>query len=149
MKVFTPSLAAFTSSIAFASATTKVCHDYKIPLTVTSENFVYDLPQFADNYDVVDWVSNFGSRTASVDFQPFSSTSQNQTASYTISATFCTPKDPKAAYKDTVLFATHGLNFDKRYIQLRYSGPFRLLACFADDELAIGPLKSSPRDTAS
>jgi hypothetical protein len=116
MKTFILSFAAFTSSIAFASAASKVCQNYKIPLTVTSENFVYDLPHFADNYDVVDWVSNFGSRTASVGYQPFSSTSQNQTASYTISATFCAPEDPKAAYKDTVLFATHGLNFDNRYV---------------------------------
>ncbi|EEA21881.1 hypothetical protein TMatcc_008695 [Talaromyces marneffei ATCC 18224] len=115
MKTLTLSLATFTSSITFASAATKVCQNYKIPLTVTSENFVYDMPYFADNYDVVDWISNFGSRTASVDYHPFSNTKQNQTASYTISATFCTPKDPEAAYKDTVLFATHGLNFDNRY----------------------------------
>lgn len=126
MKTFIFQLAAFTGFTAFASAASKVCHDYKIPLTVTSQNFIYDLPHFADNYDVVDWVSNFGSRTASVDYQPFSSTSQNQTASYTISATFCAPADPKAAYKDTVLFATHGLNFDKRYVR-----PFCILTYFS------------------
>lgn len=142
MKTLTLSLATFTSSITFASAATKVCQNYKIPLTVTSENFVYDMPYFADNYDVVDWISNFGSRTASVDYHPFSNTKQNQTASYTISATFCTPKDPEAAYKDTVLFATHGLNFDNRCVLL--FGLFFLIVSCTNDDTVIGPLKSSP-----
>ncbi|KAF5016471.1 hypothetical protein F66182_11837, partial [Fusarium sp. NRRL 66182] len=115
MKTFIFSIGAFAGCISFASAASKVCQDYKIPLTVTSQNYIYDLPHFADNYDVVDWVSNFGSRTASVDFHPLSSTLQNQTGSYVISATFFVPEDPNAAYKDTVLFATHGLNYDKRY----------------------------------
>ncbi|KAK5164586.1 uncharacterized protein LTR77_009792 [Saxophila tyrrhenica] len=93
----------------------KTCADYDISITVTSENLILGgLPEFEDNYDVADFLSNLGSRTAAVDFQPVSGI-ENQTTSYTISATVCSPVDPKAKHRQTVLMATHGLNFDRKY----------------------------------
>lgn len=108
-------LLAPTSARAVSSSSTKTCTELKIPLTVTSENWIWALPKFSNNYDVADFISNVESRTAGRDFVPVSGL-VNQTASYTIAATICTPKGPS---NKNLLLATHGLNFDRSYWDLR------------------------------
>jgi hypothetical protein len=93
----------------------KSCVDYTIPVTVTSENFIWGLPKFKNNYDVADLFTNLGSRTAGTDFVPFNNI-LNQTASYEISGRFCTPVHPTGGKEEIVLLASHGVNFDKRYV---------------------------------
>lgn len=107
--VFLPSLLVSATAITPA----KSCQDYKIPVTVTSENLVFG-PRFADNFDLVDFVTDLNSRTASTKFNPFTGR-ENQTGSYTISATFCSPRDDDAPKKDTILLLSHGVNFDRSY----------------------------------
>ena len=98
-----------SSSLAITPA--KTCIDYEIPVTIGSLNYIIAKP-FQSNYDVVDLVSNLASRTAATDFHPYSGAAL-QTASYTISATFCAPGDT-APSNGIVLLASHGLNFDRR-----------------------------------
>ncbi len=96
-------------------AYTRPAVEYQIPLTVTSENFVLSLPRFENDFDVVDFVSNIVSRTAAVDFIPFLEEKKNQTASFIISGTLCSPTDGEGKYRDTLLLATHGLKFYRNY----------------------------------
>tara|TARA_R110002060_G_scaffold51884_4_gene62911 strand:- start:839 stop:1186 length:348 start_codon:yes stop_codon:yes gene_type:complete len=90
----------------------KICTDYEIPVTPTSVNLVWG-KKFETNFDVVDFVSNINSRTAATSFNPYDLTTPPAltTASYTISATFCTPKKGATG---TILLLSHGLNFDRR-----------------------------------
>ena len=92
----------------------KICKDYKIPLTIRSENYIFALPTFKNNYDVTDFWTDFASRTAERDFHPFAASGRkNHTATYTIAGTFCEPRDKGAKNRKTVLLATHGLNFNR------------------------------------
>jgi hypothetical protein len=84
----TPLLSTVLSTYHHPSPKT-ICKDYKIPLKVTSENYIFTLPKFNNNYDLADFVTDFAPRTAERDFHPF-------------------PPDTK-----TVLLATHGLNFNR------------------------------------
>ncbi|KAK0124060.1 hypothetical protein ONS95_009046 [Cadophora gregata] len=91
----------------------KICTDYEIPVTPTSVNLVWG-KKFETNFDVVDFISNINSRTAATSFNPYDSSSAPvlTTASYTISATFCTPTKGASGI---VLLLSHGLNFDRSY----------------------------------
>ena len=89
----------------------KTCTDYTIPVNPTSLNLIWAKP-FANNYDVVDFFTGVASRNASADF--FSS-AKIQTASYQISATFCTPTN-STSNNNVVLLLTHGVNFDRRSV---------------------------------
>lgn len=90
----------------------KTCIDYEIPVTPTSVNLPWG-KTFTDNFDVADFISNINSRTAATSFNPYDTTTAPEltTASYSISATFCTPK---RAATGTLLLLSHGLNFDRR-----------------------------------
>lgn len=88
------------------------CHDYIIPVTVTSENRPWIGPRWTDNYGFTDFLSTVTTR-ASAGFPFPVGNPVNQTAIYNISASFCTPETPGENSK-TVLLATHGLGFDKR-----------------------------------
>ncbi len=87
----------------------KTCSEYTIPVTTTSTNLIWAKP-FTNNFDVVDFVTDIASRTASTDFHPYNG-SYTATANYSISATFCTPTGKN---NGILLLATHGLNFDRR-----------------------------------
>ena len=104
-------IASLLISGSLATSPAKTCTDYEIPLTIESLNYII-AKQFQSNYDVVDLLSNASSRTAGTEFQPYSG-SANESANYTISATFCTPTDT-ASRNGIVLLASHGLNFDRR-----------------------------------
>ena len=89
-----------------------------VPVTVTSENFIFNLTKFENNFDVVDLVTDFTREDANVTFHPVSG-KQNVTATYNIAGTFCSPKSPSGREK-TVLLATHGIHYDRRYWHSAY-----------------------------
>ncbi|KAI4209989.1 MAG: hypothetical protein LQ351_007153, partial [Letrouitia transgressa] len=81
------------------------CVDYVVPVTISSENYQWVGPRWADNFGLTDFVTTAVTRQAAGFPPPFGNPVAS-TASYEISATFCTPKkgSPKAK---TVLLATH------------------------------------------
>lgn len=106
-------------ALAAASSTKKTtfvpkgakCQDYTIPVTVTSENQPWIGPRWTDNYELADFVSTSSARV-SAGFPIPVGDPVNQTASYNIAATFCTPERP-GEHSKTVLLATHGVGLDR------------------------------------
>ncbi|KAK3353891.1 Alpha/Beta hydrolase protein [Lasiosphaeria hispida] len=93
----------------------KTCTDVEIPLTVTSTNIGFGLPKFQTNFDVANFIDTVSSRNATTSGTVVAAP-HNVTATYTISATFCKPKQALPAERqNTVLLATHGLAFDRSY----------------------------------
>lgn len=88
------------------------CQDYTIPVTVTSENRPWIGPRWTDNYGFTDFLALSATRVSAGVPIPVGNP-VNQTASYSIAATFCTPERSGKQSK-TVLLATHGLGFDRR-----------------------------------
>ena len=87
------------------------CHDYAIPVTVTSENLQWTGPKWSNDYELTDFLTVASSRSA----PSFFGNATEETGSYTIGATFCEPKHGGAKAK-TVLIATHGLGYDRRSV---------------------------------
>ncbi|KAF7555103.1 hypothetical protein G7Z17_g2455 [Cylindrodendrum hubeiense] len=81
------------------------CWEYKVPVTVTSENLVFDFPDWTDDYALEDFLALVTTRASAGYPSPVVGT-KNETASYTIAASFCTPK---VGSKKTVILATHGI----------------------------------------
>ncbi|KAK8016855.1 hypothetical protein PG993_015044 [Apiospora rasikravindrae] len=94
------------------------CIDYQIPVTTRTEAQVWGLPKFSSNFDVSAFILSLIRRTTvppTIPFNPFKGT-RNVTGNYTIGATFCSPKNAsKGGHEKTVLLATHGLGYDRRY----------------------------------
>ena len=88
----------------------KLCHDFNLPVTITTTNYVWGRPIFKNNYDVVDFIQDFNRRDFLETFSPVSGTI-NETATYIIGGTYCEPRVGKSA---TVLVATHGAGLDRR-----------------------------------
>ncbi|KAF2464114.1 alpha/beta-hydrolase [Lindgomyces ingoldianus] len=91
-----------------------ICTDYTIKSEVTSNDFVWGLDHFNDNYDVAAFLFNNSRKDTFTTFQPFSGT-KNVTKQFEVAATFCTPEEMKGGKEKTVLVATHGLGYDRRY----------------------------------
>ncbi|KAK4188449.1 Alpha/Beta hydrolase protein [Podospora australis] len=102
---------------AHAAGVPKTCTDYDIPVTITSPNFGFPINRFKTDFDVADFLDTLTSRNKNVSFSVITLPGTTVTKTYTISATFCrpghAPPDPAEDY--TVIIATHGLNFDRRY----------------------------------
>ncbi|KAF2187680.1 alpha/beta-hydrolase [Zopfia rhizophila CBS 207.26] len=91
-----------------------ICEDHTVKEEVTSTDFVWGIDKFKDNYDVAAFLTNVARKDSSKVFNPFSGT-KNVTKKYEVSGTFCTPKVKKDGKETTVLLATHGLGYDRRY----------------------------------
>ncbi|KAG8525997.1 uncharacterized protein KY384_000759 [Bacidia gigantensis] len=100
------------------------CYDSITPVTVTSANYPWIAPKWSDNYGLIDFVSLASSRLDAGFPQPIGPP-VNETASYEIAGTFCTPKKPGKNAK-TVLLATHGLAFDRRQVHKTFFNPVPL-----------------------
>ncbi|KUJ15735.1 uncharacterized protein LY89DRAFT_783009 [Mollisia scopiformis] len=100
----------------FASAqNSRICQDYMIPVNITSQVLVASYPHFQDSYDVVDFINNLARRDANATKSPFSGV-ESATAAYNIGATFCSPgTNTNTSQERTILVATHGLAYDRRY----------------------------------
>jgi hypothetical protein len=106
--------AALLGEVKATGSSGKSCESYKIPLTVSSTDYVFALPPFANNDEVAAFVAAATSRSAPPGEALFPTT-VNRTSDFTIGATFCRPgKSQPQTHKDTVIIATHGLNFDRR-----------------------------------
>lgn len=101
-----------TSNVTFVPKGA-ICQDYTIPLTVTSQNRPWIGPRWTDNYGFIDFLSTAATRQSAGFPSPVDDPINNQTASYTISATFCSP-ETAGEHSKTVLLATHGLGFDRK-----------------------------------
>ncbi|PMD26058.1 alpha/beta-hydrolase [Hyaloscypha hepaticicola] len=94
----------------------KSCFNVTIPVTVTSTNFIYGLPKFSDNLDITALTIELNTRGVFASLNPFAGT-QNETATYHVSGTFCGPSSNKAS---TLLLATHGASLDRYYWDFQY-----------------------------
>ncbi|KAK7415045.1 hypothetical protein QQX98_006183 [Neonectria punicea] len=81
------------------------CWEYKVPVTVTSENLVFDFSDWKDDYALQDFLTAVTTRASAGYPSPIVGT-KNKTAIYTIAASFCTPKKGN---ESTVILATHGI----------------------------------------
>lgn len=91
------------------------CIDYTVPITVTSENLIFDVGPFTSSLDVADLVGNFAAKDSNVTFHPVIG-KENITATYEVTGTFCSPKTLTGNGREkTVLLATHGIHYDGRY----------------------------------
>jgi hypothetical protein len=94
------------------------CIDYNIPVTITSENYIFNVSEFRNNFDVVNVITDFARKDSNTSFHPFHGT-KNETAEYLIAGTFCTPNKPVGREKQ-VLLATPGIGYDRRYWDSKY-----------------------------
>ncbi|KAM0337694.1 hypothetical protein ACHAPU_011524 [Fusarium lateritium] len=81
------------------------CWEYKVPVTITSENVVFNFPDWKDDYALQDFLTAVTTRESAGYPSPIVGT-KNETATYTLAASFCTPKRPG---KKTIILATHGI----------------------------------------
>jgi hypothetical protein len=98
----TSELVPFTQPYYPSSAT---CWEYEIPVTITGENLVFNLPNWTDDYSLQDFLTRATARAGANTPSPVIGT-KNETAVYKIVASFCTPKGPN---KKTIILATHGI----------------------------------------
>ncbi|KAK3943290.1 hypothetical protein QBC46DRAFT_421654 [Diplogelasinospora grovesii] len=93
----------------------RTCENYRINVTITSDNLEYGLPYFEDNFDVADFIDVVSARNAP-DITTFFAGDDDTNATYTIAGTFCQPARGRPdRNKNTVLIATHDTNFDRSY----------------------------------
>ncbi|CAG8951122.1 hypothetical protein HYFRA_00006520, partial [Hymenoscyphus fraxineus] len=97
----------------------KICQEYNIPLNITAEIAVptAEYTPFQNNLDVAAWLFNLARRDSKTAFIPLAG-SKNVTQSYNISGTICSPLTP-TNNQSTIILATHGLGFDRRYWDIR------------------------------
>jgi hypothetical protein len=92
------------------------CKDYSIKNTFTTDDYIWGYEKLKDNYDAAALLFNITSKDdAAGSFDPSTGLHEN-TAEYEIAGTFCSPKTLKGnGTEKTVLVATHGFGFDRRY----------------------------------
>jgi hypothetical protein len=96
------------------------CKTYNIPLSITSQNYIFGFPKFKNDFDLIDIVTDITRKDSNVTFNPVVGI-ENVTAAYTISGTFCSPKAPSQNGREkTILMATHGIAYDGRYWNSAY-----------------------------
>lgn len=99
------------------SVTTKQCQTFSVPVTVCARNGIFNVPTLQDNHDATTFFANFTnpagnfSNEVLLGYRTINST-------YNISVKFCRPD---AGYGPTVQFLTHGIGFDKRYINSNFA----------------------------
>ncbi|KAH8773346.1 Alpha/Beta hydrolase protein [Hyaloscypha sp. PMI_1271] len=94
----------------------KFCFNITIPVNVTSNNFIFGLPQFSNNLDVTALNIEFNTRGVAATLNPFAGT-HNETAAYQVAGTYCRPSHNKPS---TLLLATHGATLDRYYWHFPY-----------------------------
>lgn len=83
------------------------CIEHMIPITITSDNVQFSFPDWKDDYELQDFLALATTR-ASANLPSVAGDVKTETGTYTIAASFCTPKKggPKAK---NVILATHGI----------------------------------------
>jgi len=90
----------------------KSCQDYTLPISTTTINFIWGLPELQTNFDAATFNTDLGRWDANTTLNPISGGAQ-ATAAYQISGTFCAPTK---GGNGVVLLATHGFGFDRRHL---------------------------------
>ncbi|KAF2816638.1 alpha/beta-hydrolase [Mytilinidion resinicola] len=107
------------NSVSFASEyrhpPNGICVDYTIKQDVTSTNYIWDLEKFTSNFDTIEFLTELARKDSKTVYHPVSSNPKNETKTYEVSATFCSPKKANYGKDKIVLLATHGLGYDRRY----------------------------------
>jgi hypothetical protein len=83
------------------------CKEYTIPVTISSENAIFNFSRWDDDYALEDFLSAVTTR-AGAGYPGIVSSTVTENATYEIAASFCTPKKPYGKEK-TVILATHGI----------------------------------------
>ena len=94
-----------------------VCMDYQIPLSVSSAQYRFEYPKWTDQNGLTQFLIDDVARIPNL--PPLIGSPKNETAEYTISATFCTPRKAAGDKARTVILATHGLGFDRSWVLLQ------------------------------
>jgi pimeloyl-ACP methyl ester carboxylesterase len=76
-------------------------------VTITSENQIFNFTKWEDDYALQDFLTQITTRPTA-GYPGVFAGMQNETATYTIAASFCSPKSA-AGRKKTVILATHGI----------------------------------------
>lgn len=92
-------------------ASAKICRDLVIPIEISCENNIYNMPQLASNLDCTTFTQNLTNIGGTFPSSVFKGT-RNITGRYNIGATFCHPDNQNTTYN--LQFLTHGIGFDKK-----------------------------------
>ncbi len=88
------------------------CVEYQIPVTVTSNNHVFNITQWQDDFALQDFLTTITTRP-SAGFPGFIAGENEETETFNIAASFCTPKDTPE--NKTVILATHGIGLARAH----------------------------------
>lgn len=83
------------------------CFEYQIPVTITSNNVVFNITKWEDDYALQDFLTSITTRP-SAGYPGFIADEREETESFLIAASFCTPRNSEAR-KKAVVIATHGI----------------------------------------
>ncbi|KAL6890942.1 hypothetical protein GGI43DRAFT_387393 [Trichoderma evansii] len=111
-----PSISA-SANIILESRPHGYCKQFNIPLPVTAETAVYDIPKVDNDIEAVAWGIYDATRTT--DHGPGNIIKNTTTsATFNIHAQLCIPNS--AAKNNTLQIATHGVHYDSRYWDSKY-----------------------------
>jgi hypothetical protein len=89
-----------------------ICTEYFIPINTSAVGYVFnEAAKWADDEGLSQFTANRAGRDPTAP-STFSGT-RNLIGEFSISATFCTPRDGGARNVKTVIVASHGLGFDR------------------------------------
>lgn len=90
-----------------------ICQDQDVTITSTGSKYPWIAPKWTNDSGLIDFVSDAIIRSGAPSSPPVGAP-VNETATYTISGTYCTPRK-QGNKSSTLLLATHGLSYDRRY----------------------------------
>ncbi|KAM0261050.1 hypothetical protein ACHAQJ_002489 [Trichoderma viride] len=95
------------------------CKQLDIPIPVTVESAVYDIPRVDNDIEAVAWAVYDATRTTD---HGVGNIIKNTTTSgtFNIHAQLCVPKSIKNSKNNTLQIATHGVHYDSRYWDSKY-----------------------------
>ncbi|MCJ1396186.1 hypothetical protein MMC18_009075 [Xylographa bjoerkii] len=92
-----------------------ICQNYTIPMTVSSEIYIYNSTISKDNFELTDFVSASSSVNSTNIFLPVEKDPVVQEFQLEVHGTFCHPAHIAAEQESTVIIATHGIEGDGSY----------------------------------
>ena len=89
------------------------CTEFYVPVTFESENVVFNVPKWEDNFALVDLLAVLTTRP-SANLPSIIAGTKKEKVTRQIAASFCTPKTPNGKEK-TVILATHGIGLARNH----------------------------------
>ena len=116
LAVYFPFLALCYPSPPAYTNSSVICQEYTIPMTVNPEIYTYNATVFANDYDLVNFVTASSSVNSTNRFYPVEQEPTVQTFQLEVHGTFCQPSWAAAGKQEsTVIVATHGIGGDGSY----------------------------------